>query len=107
MSGLWIPGVAAPQDEFVSRLNGTIARFAAEAGVERAFVEIEFADGVRYTVDSIASEPGYGFVTLRLHRDPDEDDAPDALVVPVGGIKRIELARAEEQRERFGFSAGD
>jgi hypothetical protein len=106
-SGLWIPGAATSQDEFVSRLNGTISRFAADAGVERAFVEVELIDGSRYTVDSIAAEPGFGFVTLRLHADRDEEDVPDALVVPVATIKRIELARAEEQRERLGFSVRD
>ena len=99
---------SAPQDEFVGRLHRAIARFADEAGVERAFVEVELADGARYTVDSISAEPGYGFVTIRPFPDDDDDfDIPEALIVPVGTIRRIELQRAEERRERFGFSLPD
>ena len=105
-SELWLPGVSsAPQDEFVARLHRQIERFAEDAGVERAFVEVELLDGSRYTVDSLSAEPGFGFVTIRPHPDPDDDfDVPEQLIVPVGTIRRIELARAEEQRARFGFS---
>ena len=104
MSNLWLPGVsAAPIDEFVARLHRHIERFAAEQSVERAFVEVELVDGARYVLDSIAPEPGFGFVTIRPHRGDDED-VPDELIVPVGTIRRIELARAEETRSAFGFS---
>ncbi len=97
MSELWLPGFAsAPQEEFVARLHRVIERYAADAGVERAFVEVELADGSRYAVDSITAEPGFGFVTLSPY--PDEDDAfeiPERLIVPVATIRRIDLARAE------------
>jgi hypothetical protein len=33
-----------------------------------------------------------------------DDDAPDALVIPVGSIRRIELRKAAEQNVGFGFS---
>ena len=106
MSELWLPGISsAPQDEFVARLHRQVERFAADAGVERAVLEVELADGSRYAVDSLTAEPGFGFVTIRPHPDPDDDfDVPEQLIVPVGTIRRIELARAEEQRARFGFS---
>ena len=102
---LWIPGMAAgPLEEWVARVHRRIEAYAQDAGVEKAFVEIELADGSRYSLDSISPEPGFGFVTLRPHRRPDDEDVPEELIVPVGVIRRIELDRAEEQRERFGFS---
>jgi hypothetical protein len=107
MHDLWLPGATAPTDEFVSGLHRQIQRFADRAGVERAFVEVELGDGQRFPVDTIAPEPGFGFVTLRPHRDPDDeesDELPEELVVPIGAIRRVELSRAEEHRERFGFS---
>ena len=64
-------------------------------------------DGARFTLDTISPEPGFGFVTLVPYRDASEDDVPEQLIVPVGTIRRIELARAEEQRARFGFSAAE
>ena len=108
MSSLWIPGMAAaPQDELVARIHRQILRFAAEAGIERAFVEVELVDGARFTLDTISADPGYGFVTLVPFRDASDDDLPEQLIVPVGTIRRIELARAEEHRARFGFSVSD
>ena len=105
MTGLWIPGMAAgPLEEFVARLHRGIEAYAQEAGVEKAFVELELADGSRYCLDRLSPEPGFGFVTLHPHCQPDEDDVPEAIVVPVGAIRRIDLHRAEEQRARFGFT---
>jgi hypothetical protein len=66
-------------------------------------VEVELFDGARFPLDSISAEPGFGFVTLTPHHAV-EEELPERLVVPVGSIRRIELARAEEQRSRFGFS---
>ena len=104
MSGLWIPGAAGPLEEWVKRVHRRIEAFAGDAGVERAFVEVELVDGVRYALDAISAEPGFGFVTLRPQPDPDDDDMPEEVVVPVGSIRRLELRRAEEQRGRFGFA---
>ena len=104
MPDLWIPGLAAgPQEEFVARVHRQIERFAAEAGIQQAFVEVELLDGARFTVASISAEPGFGFLTIKPHASADED-APGELIVPVGSIRRIELDRAEEQRARLGFS---
>lgn len=104
MSELWLPGVRAPQDELVSAVHRRIERFAAEAGVERAFVQIELADGSRFALDTLSAEPGYGFVTLRPQRDASEEDVPEELIVPVAMIRRIELDRAEDERAGFGFT---
>ena len=105
MSELWIPGLAAaPQHDLVERIHRRIERFAGDAGVEKAFVVVELADGSRIPLDALSPEPGFGFVTLIPHPDADEDDLPDELIVPVGLLRRIELARAEEQRAGLGFS---
>ena len=103
MSELWVPGVKAPQDELVARIHRQIERFAADSGVGRAFVQVELADGARFTVHSLSAEPGFGFLTIRPHPE-DRPDAPGEVIVPVGVIKRIELDRAEEQRAALGFS---
>ena len=104
-SGLWIPGIAsAPLEDFVARIQRQAEEFAAEAGVERAVVEIELVDGARLTVDRLSAEPGFGFVTIVPFPDASDEDVPERLIVPVGTIRRIELGRATEQRARFGFS---
>jgi hypothetical protein len=98
---VWVPGFAGPLDELVARIHSRIEQFATEAGIERATVEVELADGVRYSIESLSAEPGYGFVTLRPHA---EDGGPDEVIVPVGSIKRLELSKASEERGRLGFS---
>lgn len=100
---LWTPGHAGPVEDFVDRLHRTIERFASDEGVEKAYVQVELIDGSRLTMHSLSPEPGSGFVTIRPHAE-DSPDAPGALVVPVGAIKRIELDRADEQRAQFGFA---
>ena len=101
MTELWVPGYAGPADDLVERIHRRIEQYAAEAGVEQAYVEIELADGVRYAVAGLTADPGFGFVTLRPH--PGED-TPSVVIVPVGSIKRIELSAAADERGRVGFS---
>jgi hypothetical protein len=101
MSNLWVPGFAGPLDDLVDRIHRRIAQLAEEAGVERAFVEVELADGARYAVESLSPDPGYGFVTIRPHP---AEDTPVELIVPIGSIRRIELSSAAEQRAQLGFS---
>jgi hypothetical protein len=101
MPELWIPGYAGPLDDLVNRIHRRIEEFAREHGVEQAYVEVELADGVRFAVESLAPEPGYGFVTIRPH--PGED-TPAEVIVPIGSIKRLELSAAAEERTRLGFS---
>ena len=65
-------------------------------------VEIELADSARFTLQRIEPEPGFGMVTLYVHGG--DDDVPDALIVPLGSIRRIELRKTPEARVGFGFS---
>ena len=101
MSDLWVPGYAGPLDKFVERIHRRIEQFAGEQKIDQAHVEIELADGVRYAVESLTAEPGFGFVTIRPHAG---DDTPGEVIVPVGAIKRIELSRVAEERGLLGFA---
>ena len=65
-------------------------------------VEVELLDSARFTLQRIDPEPGFGMVTLHVRAD--DDDAPEALIVPLGTIRRIELRTAPEARVGFGFS---
>ena len=71
-------------------------------GVEKPFVEVELMDTGRFVLDRIEPEPGFGMITLYVQRA--EDDEPDALVIPIGSIRRIELRKAAEERVGVGFS---
>jgi hypothetical protein len=98
---LWVPGFAGPLDDLVDRIHRRVAQLAEESGVAQVFVEVELVDGVRYAVESLSADPGYGFVTIRPHAG---EDMPAELIVPVGSIRRIELSRVAEHHARLGFS---
>jgi hypothetical protein len=101
---LWTPLREGPPEEFVDRLYRAIAGFAEARGIETPVVELELADGSRFVVDRIVPEPGFGMVTIYVHgeRDP---EAPDALIVPIGTIRRIELRGGpDETVSKFGFA---
>jgi hypothetical protein len=70
--------------------------------VKTPAVAIELADSTRFTLQRVEPEPGFGMITLYVR--PDGDDAPEALIVPIGSIRRIELRKAPEERLGFGFS---
>ena len=92
-----------PHEAFVERLLRTIARFAEQSGVQTPVVEIELADTSRFVLDRIEADPGFGMVTVYVQSR--DDEAPDALVIPLGSIRRIELRKTPEERvARFGFS---
>ena len=104
---LWTPLQEGPHEAFVERLYRTISRFAESRGVQKPLVEMELADGSRFVVDRVEPEPGFGMVTVFVHagRDP---DAPDALVVPIGTIRRIELRGGPDgPAATFGFALPD
>jgi hypothetical protein len=94
--------MAGPHEDFVERLHRQIERFAREREIERAYVEVELRDGLRFALERVSPEPGYGFITLTPQAE--QEDVPEQLVVPIGGIARIEFTRAEEERSRLGFS---
>src|SRR5207245_7333391 len=60
VSELWVPGMAGPLDDFVTRLHLQIDQFGATAETR---VEVELREGAHAAVQAISAEPGYGFVT--------------------------------------------
>ena len=103
MPELWTPNADLPNEAFVERLHKAIASFAEAAGVEKPLVEVELADSSRFVLDQIEPEPGFGMVTLYV--TDARDEAPDALIVPIGSLRRIELSKTPDDRvQRFGFS---
>ena len=104
MPDLWTPNAELPHEAFVERLHKAIASFAEANGVEKPLVEVELADRSRFVLERIEPEPGFGMVTLYV-TDARDDEAPDALIVPIGSLRRIELSRSPDDRiQRFGFS---
>jgi hypothetical protein len=99
----WTPNAELPHEAFVERLHKAIASFAEANGVEKPLVEVELADTSRFVLERIEPEPGFGMVTLYV--TDVRDDAPDALIVPIGLLRRIELSKSPDERvQRFGFS---
>jgi hypothetical protein len=99
---LWTPNAELPHEAFVERLHKAIASFAESTGVEKPVVEIELADRSRFVLERLDPEPGFGMMTLYVAET--RDDAPDALIVPIGSLRRIELRTAPEKAESIGFS---
>jgi hypothetical protein len=99
---LWTPVAEMPHEAFVEGVHRAISAFAESSGVEKPVVEVELADTSRFVLERIEPEPGFGMVTLYV--TDARDDAPDALVVPIGSVRRIELRTAPEKEESFGFS---
>jgi hypothetical protein len=103
MPDLWTPTAEGPHEALVERIHRAIASFAETTGVEKPLVEIELADSSRFVLERIEAEPGFGMVTLYV--TDARDEAPDALIVPLGSLRRIELSKSPEDRvQRFGFS---
>jgi hypothetical protein len=102
MPELWTPVAELPHEAFVERLHRAIANFAEAAGVEQPIVEVELADTSRFVLERIDPEPGFGMMTLYV--TDTRDDAPDALIVPIGSVRRIELRAAPERPDHIGFS---
>ena len=102
MPELWTPVAELPHEAFVERVHRAIAAFAESTGVEKPIVEVELADTSRFVLERIEPEPGFGMVTLYV--TDARDDAPDALIVPIGSLRRIELRRSPEKEESIGFS---
>jgi hypothetical protein len=113
-SAIWTPGMAGPHEAFVERLERRIESFAERRGWERAYVELEFVDGVVVSLFSISAEPGFGFITVCPYPEDEEqpwpsrdDEAqvpPGEMIVPIGSIKRITLGEPEARGHRFGFA---
>ena len=102
MPDLWTPTAEPPHEAFVERIHKAIASFAEANGIEKPVVEVELADRSRFVLERIEAEPGFGMVTLYV--TDVRDDAPDALIVPIGSLRRIELSKEPDRVQRFGFS---
>src|SRR5690348_493068 len=102
MPDFWTPSAELPHEAFVDRLHKAIASFADANGVEKPLVEVELADASRFVLERIEPEPGFGMVTLYV--TDERDDTPDALIVPIGSLRRIELRTAPEKEETIGFA---
>ena len=100
VSELWLPGGASAA-EFVARVEQQVARFAETHGLSQALVEVELRDGSRYLLDTLSSEPGNGFITLRPH--PEDEAEHEELIVPLASVTRFRIATAE-QEPQFGFA---
>jgi hypothetical protein len=100
---LWTPVPQLPHEEFIEHIHRAIAQFAEATGAEKPHVEVELVDTSRFTLERIDPEPGFGMVTLYV-TDVRDDDGPDALIVPIGSIRRFELRTAPEKSESFGFT---
>ena len=94
MPELWVPGAEGPHDALLDGINRRIA-----AQGENVVVEVELRDGSRLEVIGLASEPGFGFITLRPRPDK---DAPSEVIVPLASIAQIRL-HAPEEEPAFGF----
>ena len=104
MPELWTPMNEGPHEAFVDRVHRAIAKFSEATGVETPVVEVELADTSRFVLDRIEPEPGFGMITIYVQNARDRD-LPDALVIPIGLIRRFELRKVPEDRvARFGFS---
>jgi len=100
VSELWVPGMAGPLDDFVTRLRLRIDQFEAR----KTIVEVEFREGFRAPITAIDSEPGYGFVTLRPHAEA--SGTAEEWIVPITSIARITLREADEPGQ-IGFAPPD
>jgi hypothetical protein len=70
--------------------------------VQTPFVEVELADSARFVLQRIEPEPGYGMVTIHVRAE--EDDEPEALIVPIGSLRRIELRTKPGPQPAVGFA---
>jgi hypothetical protein len=101
---LWTPVSEGPHEAFVDRVHRAIAKFSEATGVPKPVVEVELADTSRWILDRMEPEPGFGMITIYVQNAKDRD-LPDALVIPIGLIRRFELRKSPEDRvARFGFS---
>jgi hypothetical protein len=103
ISGIWTPTQEGPHEAFVERLVRVIRDFAEAHDVTTPLVEVELADSARFVLDRLDPAPGFGMVTLHVHAEREDD--VDALIVPIGSIRRIELRTSPEHKvAAFGFN---
>lgn len=100
MSQIWLPGSAGPQDELVRRIHQRIEAFQTTYALDAVAVEVELFDGSLHRLSRLIAEPGFGFITLC---PVSEGGEAEEIIIPVGAVQAIRLARAEPE-QRLGFS---
>jgi len=102
------------EDRWVRSLIDAIREFAAAQDRPQPLVRVTLADGEQVFLAAVDPRPGGGFVTLHPHPEHASDLvaradgallAPRTLIVPVSGIRKVELlARAPRgMRSGVGF----
>ena len=79
--------MAGPAEELVKRIERRVERFKMEHGLAEVEVTIELLDGSLHRLKTLASEPGFGFVSFCPHADE-----PEEVIVPLGAIREIRLS---------------
>jgi hypothetical protein len=90
--------MAGPLDQLVERILRRVEEFKREQSLADVEVSIELADGALHRLQTISSEPGYGFVSFRPH-----GDEPSEVIVPLGAIREIRIGMAGGERV-LGFT---
>lgn len=93
--------MAGPLEAFVERVHRRIEAFQEEQSLEKAEVEVVLFDGARHKLRTLSAEPGFGFVTLYPYEAAAHE--AQAIIVPVGAIRAIELSAPDPERP-FGVA---
>jgi hypothetical protein len=91
--------MAGPLDELVSRILRRVDAFKEEHSLEDVEVSIELVDGSLHRLQTLSSEPGFGFVSFRPHAA----DEPGEVIVPLGAVREIRIG-VPGSEQAFGFS---
>ena len=73
--------------------------FKEEHSLDEVEVSIELIDGSLHRLQTLSSEPGYGFVSFRPHG---EDD-PAEVIVPLGAVREFRIS-VPSSEQAFGFA---
>jgi hypothetical protein len=101
MTQLWVPGMAGPLEEFVTRIHRRIDAFKETHKLDQVLVSVELMDGALHRLATLSAEPGFGFITLCPHCDEGE---PEELIVPLGAIREVRIGKAEPEQQ-LGFAS--
>ena len=92
--------MAGPLDELVSRILRRVDAFKNEHSLEDVEVSIELMDGSLHRLQTLSSEPGFGFVSFRPYAG--EGD-PAEVIVPLGAVREIRIG-VPGSEQAFGFA---
>jgi hypothetical protein len=90
--------MAGPLDELVKRILRRVDGFKDEHSLQDVEVSIELMDGSLHRLQTMSSEPGFGFVSFRPHGDD-----PEEVIVPLGAVREIRIG-VPGSEQAFGFA---